>query len=327
MTAPLNFSFTDESDAISPTFWQGPVGSRIRYSMAIQYNALATAVQGCIYAGLPSLAPPDAIQWAAADRQIDPGPKESQAHFAGRLQQWLTRSAFYGTPTGVLLALRGYTHPAGPSVLTVSSSPGSTGSGISIWNSYSTSGETFPTSQAQPNPPNRVQVAANWNWDGASDPWYGVAGWWRAWVVIYSGSGSPWSTPTSTIGGFHLGDGTALNWGGSQADVTSLTTLVRKWRSAHNTVPAIMVAYSSSLFDQTKSFGNAALPDGHYGHWGKVSASAITASSRTDYNVTSAGGFASVYVPSSSVSLSTSVYSSVYVPARTIGPASYIDGI
>ena len=107
-------TFVEESVAIAPTWLQGPVGQSILLSMAIQYDGLASAAEAAIYAGLPGVAPTDALPWACADRQIDPGPNESTTHLEGRLGQWLVRSRYYGTPTGIILALLGYTDPNYP---------------------------------------------------------------------------------------------------------------------------------------------------------------------------------------------------------------------
>ena len=168
-------TFVEESDAISPTWLNGPTRKAIRLPMAIPVRRLASAAEvRHIYAGLPGVAPADALPWAAQDRQIDPGPNESQKHFEGRLSQWLTRSRYYGTPTGVLLALLGSTDPLYPVITTVSSAnyhrSASTVS-TSIWNSYSTGVDPYPTSALLPSPPQRtLKTPANWNWDGLSDP-------------------------------------------------------------------------------------------------------------------------------------------------------------
>jgi hypothetical protein len=319
--------FVDESDAISPTWLNGPVGKAIRFSMSVQYDTLASAAEAAIYAGLPGIAPADALPWACADRQIDPGPNESQQHLEGRLGQWLTRSQFYGTPTGVLLALLGYTDPNYPVIRTVSSSSAAASTvSTSIWNTYSSGTDPFSTGLFLPTPPVRTLVSpANWNWDGNGDPWIGVPGWWRAWVIIQSLGGVPWSSYTATFaGGIHFGDGTAIGWAGSQNDRQSLQNLTHKWRAAHNTVPSIIVSYASTLFGLSSSYGSSTLPDGHYGHWSKIST--LTAHVGYTYSTGSAGGYPSVYLPATSTVTTTSTYSA-YVAARTIGPASYIDGV
>ena len=320
-------TFLEESVAISPTWLQGPTGQAILLPMAIQYDALASAAEAAIYAGLPGVAPADALPWAAADRQITPGPNESQQHFTGRLNQWLTRSRYYGTPTGVLLALLGYTDPAYPVVRTVSSNfPAASTTSTTIWNSYSTGSDPFSTGAHLPTPPQRQIVSpANWNWDGASDPNVGVPGWWRAWVIIQSVAGSPWPQPSATFGSFSLGyttsggSGLYLNWAGSGPDPSSLGTLVKKWRGAHNTIPSIIVSYSTSLFNQASTFGSSTLPDGHYGHWGKVASHSGTTG--INFSTGAAGGFPSVYLPHAFSTTGSGLFSACYIPARTIGPS------
>lgn len=320
-------TFVEESVAIAPTWLQGPVGQSILLSMAIQYDGLASAAEAAIYAGLPGVAPTDALPWACADRQIDPGPNESTTHLEGRLGQWLVRSRYYGTPTGIMLALLGYTDPSYPIIRTVSSNfPSASTTSTTIWNTYSAGIDPYSTGAFLPTPPvQTLKTPANWNWDGLSDPWIGVPGWWRFWVIVQSLGGVPWSAYTATFGGgVHFGDGTAIGWTGSQNDRQSLQNFTKKWRAAHNTVPSIIVSYASTLFGLSSSFGSSTLPDGHYGHWSKIST--LTAHVGYTYSTGSAGGYPSVYLPATSTVTTTSTYSA-YVPARIIGPASYIDGV
>ena len=115
-------------------------------------------------------------------------------------------------------------------------------------------------------------------------------------MIVQSAGGSPWPAYTATLGGGVLTwDGTALGWKGSQNDRQSLQTFSRKWKAAHNTIPSIVVSYSASLFQPGASFGSSTLPDGHYGHWGKVSTS--TSVVGYTYSVGAAGGYSSVYLP------------------------------
>ena len=327
-------TFVEEGVAIAPTWLQGPTGQAIMLPMHVQYDALASAAEAAIYAGLPGVAPADALPWASADRQIDQGPNESDSHFTGRLSQWLPRSRYYGTPTGVLLALLGYTDPLYPIVRTVSSAyPAASTVSTSIWNTYSTGFDPFSTTQFVPTPPTRTLISpANWNWDGNSDPFYGVPGWWRAWVIVQSLAGSPWPQPTATFGSFRLGytttggSGVYLNWAGSGTDAQSLAHLTRKWRAAHNTIPSVIVPYSTSLFSSSSAYGASTMPNGHYGHWGAI-LSSVAGHLGYTFSVVASGGYASVFTSFTPTVTASATYSTVYAPARTIGPASYIDGV
>jgi hypothetical protein len=286
-TGPSNFS--EEHTALSITAWQGPVGSAIRASMSIPWDNEADLAVLAIKARFPDFAPPDALPWLAADRLVDVGPNETKAHIIVRLIRWLESARYFGTPTGILTAISGYLSPLTPAMRVINQSGN--------WYTYTVGTDPWPVGQALPSAPSRtVATSSYWKWDGLSDPWIGSRGWWRSWVVIYSPSGSPWPAPSATCGGgARCGDGTACNWAGSQNDMQMLRNLTRKFKAAHTYVPTIIVSYVTTLFPASSGTPGTNLPDGFWGHWGKV------------------GGFGGL--------------SSVYVPARNIAGASYIDGV
>jgi hypothetical protein len=258
---PTTSNYRDESDDIQPTWLTGPIASRYRYGMNVIYDALADAFGFAMRVNLPSLAPPDALQWISSDRQIDQGPNESDASFVQRTIQWLDLMPYAGNSTGVLLALRGAVIPADVTMRTVSNS--------GDWRTYLAGSNPMPPGATVPIPP--VQHINNvWNYDANGDPFFGFRGRWRMWVIIYADpSFAP--TPTTTYGGgARYGDGTAFNWAGTQEMRNLLQQLVRKWKSAHCYVPQILVSYDPTLFDPTASFGSPKNPVGTWGHWGHI---------------------------------------------------------
>lgn len=291
-SAPIGPStFVGEHDALSITAWQGPVGTGIRGSMSILFDNEEDLTALAVKARFPSLAPPDAIQWITADRMIDAGPNELASHVALRAIRWLDMARYFGTPIGVMYSILGYLSPLLPKVSLVNQN--------ARWYSYAAGTDPWPSGQAFPTAPDVTTFAVTptpyWNWDKDADPWYGAAAWWRSWVIVQSPSGSPWAAPSATFGGgASFGDGTAINWSGPPADAQMLRNLTRKFKSAHTYVPTIIVTYLSTIFNETGGTPGTNLPDGKWGHWSKVAAS---------------GG-----------------YPSVYVPARNVANASYIDG-
>jgi hypothetical protein len=139
-------------------------------------------------------------------------------------------------------------------------------------------------------------TSSYWQWDGASDPDIGIRGWWRSWLVIFSPGGAPWAAYSTTYGGgARYGDGTAYGWAGTQNDRQSILALARTYKAAHTFIPSVIVSYLSTNFPTSGGTAGVTIPDGHWGHWSKVAAS---------------GG-----------------YSAVYVSARNIPHASYLDGV
>jgi hypothetical protein len=270
---PTTGNFRDTGDALSPSWWNGPNGQRLRYAMNVCIDGLADGAGYAVLARFPDTAPFDAFPWLAIDRQIDQGFAETTAHYIGRLKQWLDLWAWAGMPAGLLLALLGYVSPVLPTILTVATSvanpievPQTT-----TWNIYMAGTDPMPWPATIPAAPTFVQRApGNWQWDSAGPPDLYAWGWWRVWVVLFSLSGSPWPAPTKTWGSFRLGDGTCLGWAGTYAQAAGFAALCRKWKAAHCQIPFVIVCYDSTMFDNTQAFGSAKLPDGNWGRWGKV---------------------------------------------------------
>lgn len=266
---------------ICPTFLLGPVGQKYMYTCSVLYDALADGAGYAVRARFPQYAPEDALQWLAADRQIVRGPNESASHYVPRLIQWLDLWRHAGENLAIMLAVLGAVSPATPQVRMVQTS-GETSVlwTRSQWDTYAAGADPFPPGQTDPTPPYRQYEQTsppvgphlgNWYWDSALDPFYAPWMRWRAWLIVYSLSGSPWAAPTATWGGgAKWGDGTCWGWAGTNADAVTLTEVVRQWKSAHCWVPWILITYDVTMFDPTQTFGSSKLPDGTWGHWGKV---------------------------------------------------------
>jgi hypothetical protein len=272
---PATGSFRDFGDAIAASWWNGPNGQRYRYAINIVVDAMADGAALAVLARFPDQAPFDAFPWLALDRQIDQGYAESLSHYIGRLKQWLDLWEWAGLPVGILMALLGYVYPIAPEILVVwtYAQTFSLQQPQTTWWTYASGApEPMPYPNTIPTEPAYLEVQPpNWQWDSVSAPLLYPGGWYRMWVVIFSIGGSPWAAPTATWGGGATwGDGTCWGWSGTATQGASISTLCRKWKAAHCSIPVVIVSYDATMFDSTQAFGSAKLPDGTWGRFGKV---------------------------------------------------------
>jgi hypothetical protein len=250
---PATSRFRDMSDAISPTWLNGPVGQRFRYSQAVLYDALADAAGYAVRARFPLLTSSDALAPLDADRQIDRGFSESDASFANRLVQWLDLWRIAGSAGGVMLATLGLFLPTSVKIRTVDNN--------SNWNTYNLGATPFPFGADAPTPPTYVKGAGNWNWDGDATKW------WRAWVIIYV-TPLGWTAGPNWADGGHWADPGRL-WGITGPTVSQIQTIrqvVAKWKPAHTEVTNIILTFNNSLFDPAQPAGGGINPDGTWGN-------------------------------------------------------------
>lgn len=246
-------AFRDSLPKMIRARWtRGPVASRLLYSIAIQFDAVAEAAITAVAARFPGLtavdsinalgfaanAPADALPYLGRDRRIVRGFAESAAGYAARLLRWLDDWRIAGSALSVLEQIQGYCAPFTPRVRLV------TNSGV-FW---TLDGDgTFS------------KTLSSWNWDGHPE-------WWsREFLIIYSDAG-PWAVEG------HYGDG--LNpwgdgggWGSTLTpeQAASLREIVATWKGAHSKCAWIILAFDPASFDPA-----APEPDGHWGNWSKI---------------------------------------------------------
>lgn len=250
---PPTSRFRDMSDEISPTWLNGPVGQRYRYSMAVLWDALADASGYAVLSRFPLRTSPDAYPIMGADRQIDQGFSESGTSYANRLIQWLDLWRAAGSPTGVMLAILGLFLPTSVAIRTVDNS--------SNWNTYPLAATPMPAGASVPIPPTYVAGGGNWNWDGNTAPW------WRAWIIVYTG-------PLGITIGPHWGDGGKWGdagrlWGLSGITASQIATLravIKKWKPAHSWIVNIIFTNNTARFDPAAPAGGGVNPDGTWGN-------------------------------------------------------------
>ncbi len=244
----MGFWLRDSIDRIVPPFLRGPIAKKFLYSTAVVLDALIDWSLEAVDARMPGIGIYEALPHIGRDRDIDRAPAETEKQYAKRLTEAFDTWRTAGLPRTVLSQAQNYFVPLTPLMRTVSNS--------SVW--HTLVGATLTRLHASP---------ANWNWSGSLVPW------WRAWVIIYSPSGSPFS-PSPVLGsGPALGSYTGtLGSTATLSQVGAVRRLVRKWKPAHCHVPIIIVSWTSTMFDPAAAPGSAFLPDGTWENWSKYSA-------------------------------------------------------
>jgi hypothetical protein len=125
-------------------------------------------------AHMPGLSDPSAIPYQAADRVLSQGPLESNTAFILRLQRFLDTYAQDGSRAAVLAQVQAYLTGLDPGV-----DPTLPFLGIVGGNTSLSTWDVLTGASAPGAPPAHTLVQpANWNWDGAQQPW-------RAWLILY----------------------------------------------------------------------------------------------------------------------------------------------
>lgn len=238
-----------------PRWMQQFVSTRVLYTSGLILDALTSLAHTAVSIRFPSTAQPDALPYLGRDRNLDRGPNESDTSFVARLEEAFDTWATAGHPRELLGAVLAFLSPDAPIVRTVTD--------FSIWDTV-VSGSW-----------SRLYESSNWNWDGLSE-------WWRAWVIIYQPSfdaNRNWGVGT-------WGDRSGT-WGctATATQVQALRNLVAKWKPTNIVVKNVLLSFDSSLFDPTKSFGDASLPPGNWGRPYKSSGGNAVPTRPTDGSV------------------------------------------
>jgi hypothetical protein len=246
----------DESDQLSPSFWNGPWGTRLRFAMSILHDGNAQQAEFAVQAQAPSIAPTDALPWIGIDRLIQQGYQESLTSWRARLIQWLDRHAYRGKATGVMLWARGWILPQLPRMRVVTNS--------GTWWTYNEGVDPMPAGAQTVTPAAWVAPGyPTWNWDGNTKAW------WRSFLIIYA-TGVPWVTTGWTWGDGHKwGDGNVWGFGGGSATaiiVQGLRAAVASAKARHAWYPWIIVSFADTLFDPAFGADGIHNPNGTFGN-------------------------------------------------------------
>ena len=209
------------------------------YAKGLMLDAMSDwTIQG-IKARMPGVGTPDALYLIGNDRQIDRGPQETNANYAGRLSRAFDTWSTAGNAGTLLKQLAVF---FSPSVAT----PIRLVSNSAVWQ----------TIDLTTNVVTQTNVGTNWNWDG-------LPRWWRGWVIIDSSAG-PWAPDGKWgTGGSWGDDGTG--WGTSNAklsDIAQIVTIVRKWKPA-NVTAYLLIGFDVGLFSAAGT--SPPNPNGNFG--------------------------------------------------------------
>jgi len=223
------------------------VGYRYLWVIAAYADLLIDqAVEG-IYAWFPGYGPrTDNLAAIGATRGLIQGEAETAAHFALRLQNWLTTWTNAGSSSVLAEQIQSYLGNT-PVVRIV------TRAGLFV-----TRASNGTTTQA---------TDPTWNWDSVSNP--ERAGWWSdLWIIVYP---SEWATYANTSDPNYVNafvNGWGIGHEAGRVAVDAILRLVAIWKGAHSYVVAIVFSTDPALF-VPGSLGTAGNPDGNWGHWSK----------------------------------------------------------
>jgi len=208
---------------VTPAWLKGLWGQRWINALGGKQDALVTHAKDGTKSRYPDIAPSGALPYIGDERGIEKAPGESDADYRLRLWGAWETWQWSGTSIGVYNGLV-------TCGLTVSD-----WLGTPWWSWLSTWPETGHV---------WIMNAADWTDcpDGDDDP----AHWARFWVVI-DGYAEGFSSDGTWGSGGTWGDGGAWGFGSSPtaAEVERWKRVIRKWKGAHATCPAILVITSS----------------------------------------------------------------------------------
>lgn len=193
-------------------------------------------------------APDDALAAMGRDRRVIRGINEPSATYAKRLLLWLDDWKQAGNPFGLLKQLAAYCGPL-PSFRTVDVRGN--------WFTLNADG----TQEALIN-------EANWDWDG--DP-YALFKWSRFWVIIYPNGLWVPGTKWGDVGAVYGTPGRTWGSTATSDQVASIKSIIAERKPAGTRCVNIILAFDNSTFSPTALRDGTGLPDGHWGHWSKVS--------------------------------------------------------
>jgi hypothetical protein len=141
---------------------------------------------------------------------------------------------------------------------------------LSSWDVYAAG--SAPTAA----PVHSVVGPLNFDWDSVTYD-HLMTRWHRVWIVIDGqGTGGTWAANGTQWGaGRKWGDGAVYGLDVASGVGDALRAIVAQWKSAHTTVPWIVVSFGASVeFGPSEPAGDPTLPDGSWTRWGKTTVDA-----------------------------------------------------
>jgi len=218
----------DAVEAISPPWLTRTNGLRFMYGVAVQLDAFWQLAREGVKAKLPGVDgyPATALPYVGSERQLDRYEGESDVTYAARIAYAHDRHRGAGGPRELINQLQ--TMCAG---LDVGPTPVRAVSNAGRWWERASMTSEFVQTFSTPN---------NWVWDALTTRW------WRGWVIIDSTLG-PWTVDVWGHPGT-WGDGGTWGSDATVAQVAAVESVVRKWKSAHESIQ-IVLTWSATTFE------------------------------------------------------------------------------
>jgi hypothetical protein len=228
MAAPT--TIRDYVESISPPWLARFYGLRLLYSIAIQADAFWELARQGVKAHMPLAPgyPPSALPYVGSERDLDRYEGETDAVYAARIRYAHDRHRGQGGPQELINQAQ--TMTAG---LTSAAVPVRVVNNAGRWWSRASQSADFVQTVSSPN---------NWVWDALTTRW------WRARLIIDSTLG-PWTVDVWGHPGV-WGDGGTWGSNATVAQVASIESVVRKWKSRHESIQ-IIVTWSATTFEPT----------------------------------------------------------------------------
>lgn len=241
-------SWLNEGDKEEPG-----IAFRLLWTFALVVDAAAdTALQGVLAS--VGRGTPTALPHMAEERGIIRAQGESDDDYGARLRAWVARWKTAGSALALARSIHEYcaNHPRVRIV---------------------TRGSFFVTLEPDGTTSARFSVV-EWDWDSATNP-DRANDWADIWVIVYPtqwAHADGWGEPGDVWGG-DAGFGHEV----PRVDVDAIVGELRKWKSAHTCIRAVVWTDDEDMFDPDVP---ASLPDGAWGTWGVMDGDDYVPSSR-----------------------------------------------
>lgn len=259
--------FRDAVKTFSPPWLIGfvtNVGERFMYSLAIIFDGFWDEETQGVKARIPGIGTPTALPFIGRDRNIERGFQEPNVGYAARLKIAFDTWQTAGNSFTLMSQILAYVTPDSFTIRTVHNNGLGTNS---QWDTYAGFVKF-------------IKTPGNWKWFSTNT----ADDWWKAFVVIYPVAplwqpGPNWGDP-----GVNWGQPSNRSWGSTATtdQVSSVRSLVRKWKPANTIVPYVIISFNAAAFDPTLAYPNALLPNPDWEFYSKNVAGTQVRTRRSD---------------------------------------------
>ena len=249
---------------ISPAWKRTGIFEKFDYACQFAADMLVDKLNQAILARLPThTRTPTSLALIGADRDIPRGYNEATSSYAIRLKRAFDEWFFAGSACGVMTQVLGYLSPVTPKILTVNR--------YSAWDYYAAN-TVIPSVPVHVPTAYATYPVMNWNWDAVvrNGSWWLPYRWWQVFLIV---DATGWCTAEDVWGVDVWGPNGAWGVNVESTVIDSIRMIIGQWKSG---VCNWFIIALSQLPNPVAAAGDATLPDGNYGAWGKNSYDAGT---------------------------------------------------